>query len=524
MPAERISMRKIREALRLRHAGNLSYQQIAQSLRISISTAHSYIKIAEAAGLSWPLPADFDELELEQRLFAKEYKIKAKPPLIKPDFEMIHRELQHKGVTLQLLWDEYSADDRQHSYGYAQFCYLYRQWRGHLKASLRQTHRAGEKLFVDYAGQTVAIIEAETNEVKQAQIFVAVLGASNYTYAEATWTQQLPDWIGAHVRALNFFGGVMEIIVPDNLKAGVSRACRYEPDLNPTYAEFAEYYGCAIIPTRPRKPKDKAKVEFGVQLVERWILARLRHQTFFSLTGLNAAIERLLSDLNQRPFKRLPGSRLSQFNTLDRPALKPLPAQPYLYAEWRKARVGLDYHLEIDGHHYSVPHALLRRQLDVRLTATTVECFYHRRRVASHPRSHQVGGQTTLLEHMPRAHRIYREWSPKSLREWGATIGFHTQQVVEHLLRSQPHPECGFRSCLGIVSLAKQYGEERLEAACRRALAVDAVTRNSLAAMLRQGLDRLPLPETGEVSITALTPPHENIRGAAYYQQTGSPT
>lgn len=518
MPAERISMRKIREALRLRHSAQLSYQQIADSLQISISTAHCYINIAQAAGLSWPLPEEMDDAALEQRLFPRDSSAKNIPPLLEPDFAAIHRELQRKGVTLQLLWEEYRDGARTAAYSYAQFCHLYRHWRGHLKASLRQTHRAGEKLFIDYAGQTVPITDPATGEIHQAQIFVAVLGASNYAYAEASWTQQLSDWINSQVRALSFIGGVPELLIPDNLKAGVSRACIYEPDLNPTYAEFAQHYNCAVLPARPRKPKDKAKVEAGVQVCERWILARLRHQTFFSLAALNLAISKLLSDLNSRPFKRLPGSRLSQFLALDRPALKPLPAQPYIYSEWRRVRVGLDYHLEIDGHFYSVPHPLIRQQIDVRLTATTIEAFHRRQRVASHPRATQIGGQTTSLEHMPRAHRLYREWSPKSLLAWATGLGPHTHQVVEHLLTSQPHPECGFRSCLGLLALAKRYGAERLEAACRRAILTSALTRNSIAAMLKQGLDQIPLPEAEAPASKITTHWHENIRGATYYQ------
>jgi transposase len=372
-------------------------------------------------------------------------------------------------------------------------------------------------MFVDYCGPTIPIVDPMTGEIRDAQIFVAVLGASNYTYAEATFTQQLPDWIGSNVRAYEFFGGVPRLAVLDNLKSGVNKADRFEPALSRTYAEMLEHYDTAALPTRPKKPRDKAKVEVGVQIVERWILARLRKLTFFSLHDLNAAIRPLLDQLNHKPFKKLPGSRYSQFEALDKPALKPLPARAYEYAEWKKARPHIDYHIEIDSHYYSVPHSLIKRQLDVRITATAIECFLNNRRVAVHPRSDRKGGHSTITEHMPKSHRAHLEWTPDRFLNWAVTIGPYTRDLVEHLLTNRPHPEMGFRSCLGLLSLEKRFGKERLEAASERALALSAPTRLSVLSILEKGLDSQPLP--GSESEAAATPlVHENVRGAAYYQ------
>lgn len=370
-------------------------------------------------------------------------------------------------------------------------------------------------MFVDYCGPTVPIIDRVSGEVRRANIFVAVLGASNYTYAEATLTQQLHDWTGSHVRAFEFFGGVTRLVVPDNLKSGVTKACRFEPALSRTYAEMLEHYDTTALPARPYKPRDKAKVEVGVQIVERWVLARLRKMTFFSLADLNAAIRQLLDALNNKPFKKLPGSRHSQFEALERTVLKPLPIRAYEYAEWKKARVNLDYHIEIGGHYYSVPHSLIKRQLDVRITATSIECFLNNQRVAVHPRSDRKGDQSTIVEHMPKSHRAHREWSPDRFLNWATTIGPHTRDLVDHLLTNRPHPEMGFRSCLGLLSLEKRFGNERLEAACHHALALSSPTRMSVLSILEKGLDSQPLPES-EAAATPLV--HENVRGAAYYQ------
>ena len=512
MPAQRISMRKIREILRLVHEGRLSLRQVATCLSLSRDTINKTLTRARAAGLSWPLPEGLDEARLEALLYPpREALPKGERPV--PDWQVIYHELKRKGVTLQLLWEEYKLRHPD-GYQYSRFSELYRNWRRGIDVVMRQEHRAGEKLFVDYAGQTVEVADVATGEVRQAQIFVAVLGASNYTYVEATWTQSLPDWIASHRRAFAFFGGVPEIVVPDNLKAGVHHPHRYEPDLNPTYQDLAEHYGTAIIPTRTASPRDKSKVEVGVQIVERWILARLRHRRFLSLQELNEAIAELLDELNRRPFKKLDGCRLALFDTLDRPALRPLPSSPYVYAEWRKARVNVDYHVEADAHYYSVPHQYVRRQVDLRITATTVECFYRGKRIASHARSMRRGRHTTQRVHMPASHRFYADWTPERMITWAAKTGPATARLVERIIASRAHPQQGYRTCLGILRLGEAHGADRLEAAAERALAIGALSYRSLASILKLRLEERPLDTTHEY-----VPPvrHENIRGADYY-------
>jgi transposase len=433
-----------------------------------------------------------------------------------PDFHEVHKELQsRKNVTLNLLWQEYKEQNPD-GYQYSWYCHKYREWAARLDVVMRHEHRAGEKMFVDYAGQTVDVIDGETGEIQKAQIFVAVLGASNYTYAEATLSQQVEDWIGSHVRALSFFGGVTEAIVPDNLRSGVSRVCRYEPDINPTYHDFANHYQTVVLPARVRKPRDKAKAEAGVLLVERWILARLRRHTFFSLAELNKVIGELLTVLNAKPFKKLPGSRQSCFAELDQPALKPLPVAPYEIAHWKKAMVHLDYHVEVEGHYFSVPYTLIKKQLEIRYTRTTVECFYRNQRVASHLRNLVRGRHTTIKEHMPPKHQKYSEWNPERFIRWAAKIGPQTKVLTETLLVQRAHPQQAYRTLLGILRLGKTYGEQRLEAACDRALHINALSYRSIESILKNGLDQKPLQRT-ENSIPVQ---HSNIRGANYYDQT----
>lgn len=505
-------MRKIKEVLRLHLELGLGLRQIGRSLHIPHSTVREYLDRAASAGLGWPLPEELSDTQLEQRLFPPAPCIPAKDrPL--PQWAEIHTELKRKGVTLTLLWEEYRSQ-YPGGYQYSRFCDLYRDWCGKLTTSMRQIHKAGEKMFVDYAGHTLPIVDRSTGEIREAQIFVAVLGASSYTFAEATRSQALADWIGSHTRALSFFGGVPQIIVPDNLKSGVTKPCRFDPDINPTYNDLALHYGTAVIPGRVRKPKDKAKAEVAVQVVERWILARLRNRTFFSLAEANAAIAELLEDLNSRPFKKLPGSRRQAFEALDQPALRPLPETPYEFAEWLKARVNIDYHIEVLGHYYSVPYQLLKQQLGVRLTATTVECFHKDKRVASHPRSALKGRHSTLAEHMPKAHQEYAGWDAKRLIGWAATAGADTAALVEKILASRAHPQQGFRAALGLMRLGKLHGNNRLEAASKRALLSGATSYKSVASILEKGLDRQPLPEP---KAPAAPISHPNTRGANYY-------
>ncbi len=508
-------MRKIKEVLRLHFEKGFSTRQIARSLDISRSTIREYLDRAEQAAVSWPLSSELDETTLEYRLFPSTCPVPQEKRQM-PSPEYLHQELKRKGVTLQLLWEEYK-ERYPEGYQYSQFCRIYHQWTEKLDPCLRQVYKAGEKLFVDYAGQTMEITDSETGEIREAQIFVATLGASNYTFAEATLSQGLPSWIQSHVHAFEFFQGVPEILIPDNLRDAVTRSCRYEPDLNATYRELAEHYGAVIIPARVKKARDKAKVESGVLQVERWILAPLRHRTFFTLAELNEAIAKQVEFLNNRPFEEIEGTRRSLFETLDKPALNPLPAHRYVFAEWSKSKVNIDYHIEVDHHYYSVPYQLIHARLDVRLTSTTLEAFFKGRRVALHRRSYIKGRHTTLKEHMPKAHQKYLEWTPSRLLRWAGRMGPKTQKLLAHILESRPHPEQGYRSCLGVLRLGKRYSAERLEAACARALAFKAYSYKNVESILKNGLDQQPLVDASPQPRLPLLE-HDNLRGKEYYQ------
>jgi transposase len=511
----RLSVRKIKEVLRLHDEKRFSTRQIAESLSIGRSTVQDYLYRSERAGLNWSLAADLDETSLERQLYPLAPCVTQEKRQM-PSMEYLYQELKKKGVTLQLLWHEYKEANPD-GYQYSRFCYHYQQWVQKLDLCLRQEYRAGEKLFVDYAGQTMEIADPETGEIQEVQIFVATLGASNYTFAEPTLSQGLSSWIQSHVHAFEFFGGVPEILVPDNLKSAVRGPCRYEPDLNATYRELAEHYGAVIIPARVAKPKDKAKVESGVLQVEHWVLAPLRNRTFFSLSELQEAIAEKLEALNNRPFQKLQSTRRILFETLEKPLLKPLPVHPYVFAEWKCARVNIDYHIEVDHHYYSVPYPLVHEKLDVRFTDTSVEVFSKGRRVASHRRSYRQGAHTTLREHMPKSHQRYLEWTPSRLIRWAGQIGPHTQNLVACILENRPHPEQGFRSCLGLLRLRKTYSPERLEAACARALQMKAYSYKNVDSILKNGLDRQPLtPASSQTPLPLLE--HENLRGREYYQ------
>jgi transposase len=514
MSAERIAMHRIKELLRLKYECALSFERIARALKVSKGVVAKYVKAAQVAGLDWPQLQQMDDEALERRLSLRHGR-GAGHGHVMPDFAHVHRELKRNGVTLALLWEEYRQAQGEAAYQYSRFCELYREYVKRLKRSMRQTHRAGEKLFVDFAGDTVPIIDAGSGEIRRAHIFVAVLGASNYTYACATAAETQADWLGGIGRALNFIGGVPELIVPDNPRALIGEADRYDPKLQRAVAEFAAHYGSVILPARPYRPQDKAKVEVGVQIVQRWILARVRHRRFFALAELNAAIAELIEDLNCRAFRKLPGCRRSAFETLDRPALRALPATAFQLAQWKKCKVNIDYHIEVDEHFYSVPHALVREQIDVRVTSASIECFVRGKRVAAHIRSHRRGVHTTLPEHMPAAHRAHAEWSPGRMLNWATTIGPRTGDVVRYQLESRPHPEQGYRACLGLMRLARHYGKQRLEAACTRAVALGALRYRSVASILKAGLDRQQLPEPAQPELSL--PPHGNVRGSTYY-------
>jgi transposase len=513
MPARRLSMRKIREVLRLKFELGLENRRIARSCRIPHSSVGNYVKRTRQAGLGWPLPEGLDDETLERRLFPVDERAPedSKPP---PDFDWIHEELRrHKHVTLQLLWQEYKQVYPE-GYQYSRYCELYGRWKSKLDLVLRQDYRGGDKLFVDHAGQTLALTDPGTGRIQEAYLFVATLGASNYTYAEATERRDLAAWIGSHDRALAFIGGVPKVVVPDNWKTGVTDPCFYEPELNPTYREWAEHYGTVVIPARVAKARDKAKVENGVLVVERWILAALRKRAFFSITEVNQAVRELLVKLNNRRFRKLDTTRARLFEEVDRPALKPLPEQPYPFRTWKKVRVHPDYHVEIDRHYYSVPHHYVHERLEARIGEKTIEIFRCGLRVALHVRSFAAGRHTTLAEHRPPQHRNL-EWTSDRMIARGKAVGPATAEVLQRIMASRPHPELGYRSCMGVLRLGQRYTNERLEAACRRALCVNTCSYRSIRSILSTGLDRQP------VESAAASPAHEtthpNVRGASYY-------
>jgi len=510
-------MRKIREILRLRYEAGMAYRGIANALNIGYGTVVDYLNRAERAGLGWPIPEGLVERDLGRLLFPTQ-AVSGQRRFTEPDFATVCVELKGKGVTKLLLWQEYRQQHADDGYSYAQFCHRYRVWLGCQRRSMRQLHRAGEKLFVDYCGPTMAIVNPDTGECRQAQVFVAVLGASNYTFACASWSQKQADWLQAHVKAFEYFGGVPELIVPDNLKSAVRKTHRYDPDINPSYQQLASHYQCAIVPARPYKPKDKSKAEVGVQIVERWIMARLRHRTFFTLASLNQAIRGLLEDLNQRPFKKLPGTRHSQFEQLDKPVLRALPAQPYRYAHIKKARVHIDYHIEYDKHYYSVPHPLVKQEVEVQATDRTVAIYRYGQRIASHARSYRQGAHSTCQEHMPNAHRAMHDWSPQRFLNWAGDIGPETRELVSCLLQEKRHIEQSYRRVLALLSNAKKYGRERLNSACGRALLIGSPTRSSVESILKQGLDKVPMESPDNAVQDELSlDHHENVRGEDYY-------
>lgn len=508
MPAKRIAMRKIRDILRLRRAAGLSIRQISVSTKISVGAIQKLLVKADGLKLGWPLPPELSDPQLA-RLFYPDADTRVSRRFQVPDWSVVHQELKRKGVTKQLLWEEYTQKYPNRCYSYSQFCDRYRHWRGKQKRSMRQIHKAGEKCFVDYCGQTVPVVCADTGEIRPAQVFVAVLGASNYTFAEATGTQSLPDWLGSHVRAFEYFGGSTAIVVPDNLRSGVSRACRYDPDLNPSYQQWAEHYQVAVVPARPYKPRDKAKAEVGVQIVERWILARLRHHTFFSLAELNQCIRAVLEELNEKPFKQLPGNRRQAFEQLDKPALQPLPRHPYRYVDIKPVKVNIDYHVQYQRHHYSVPHQYVGERLELHASDALITLYCRQQTIASHPRHYQPG-TTTEPTHMPTRHHKHLQWTPGRLKNWADDIGPEVLTWVSSQLRAKAHPEQAYRVCLGLLNLSRAYPRERLEAACRIANKAGLSRLKQVKSILKSNRDRLP--EQLDLD-TELPQDHENIRG-----------
>jgi transposase len=509
-------MRKLREVLRLRFELKLGYQQIGRSCSIGVSTVHKYLKRAEAAGITWPIPGDWDEARVDAAVFPRREPTIAEtnPARTPPDFAAIHEQLRgSKYVTLQLLWEEYRQANPD-GYRYSRFCELYQRWHSKLDVVLRQEHTAGEKMFVDWAGATIPVYDPHTGQAWQAPLFVATLGASSYTFAGCTRDQQMESWLRMHVRAFEHFGGIPALTVPDNTKTGVTKAHRYDPDLNPTYYNFALHCGFGIVPARPYKPRDKAKVENAVQVAQRWIVAALRHHKFFSLEELNLAIRELLTKLNNRPFRKRDGSRASVFAAIDKPALKPLPVEPFDLSQWSRARVNIDYHVSFDANLYSVPYNLVHELVEIRSTPTTVEILHKGTRVASHLRSRGRGQNITIEEHRPKSHRAHLEWTPSRMVHWAETIGPNTARLFERIMNDWPHPEMGYRGCLGIIRLAEKYSAQRVEAASERALLSNACRYKSVESILKNSLDQVPPSSPPPTS----TPPHDNIRGAEYFE------
>lgn len=519
MSARPISVRKLKEILRCKYQGKLTHRQIALSLSISASTVSYYVNRAAQLGITdWPLAPIWDDVTLE-RAFLKTVAVHKTQHKPLPNWAGVYQELKapgRKGVTLELLWQEYAERSPEQHYSYNHFCRLYKEWAAVLQPSMRQTHLAGEKLFVDYCGQTMPIVDPDTGEMTcRAQIFVAVLGASNYTFAEATRSQQLEDWIMSHKRAFEFFGGVPQLVVPDCLKSAVSVARNTDPDLNPTYQMLAAHFGTAIMPARPRKPKDKSKAEVGVQVVTRWILAVLRHEVFHSLAHLNQRIAELLIKLNNKPFQKLPGCRSSLFNELDAPALQPLPRFPYEYTKIQRVLAGKDYHVDIEKHYYSVPYALVGKRLEAHIRAQTIVIYHHGQVVAEHPRSHRKGQHTCDMAHMPDHHKVMLEWSPERLLKWAASIGIYTQQWVQETLAHAAHPALAVRPCLSLLGQSETYSKARLEAACLRGHLTGANRLHNIRAILKNGLEYQPMPTVKHDPLKALV--HDNVHGESYF-------
>lgn len=510
-------MRKIREVLRLSLGHGCSRQSIAQSVGIARSTVAEYLYRSEAAGLSWPLPPEVSDEDLNRLLFSPCFA-KATASRSAPDWAALHAEHLKRGVTLLLLWKEYKQSNPD-GYGYSRFADLYNQWKGSTDLRMLQHHAPGEKLFLDFAGLKMPVTDALTGEIREVQIFCSAMGASHRIFVRAVESQSLKDWLSVLEQALTFYGALPQVLVPDNLKAGVKRADRYEPELNPSFAEFARHYGLVVSPARPYKPRDKAKVESGVLQTERWILAPLRNRTFFSLEELNEALAEQLNELDCRVMKGPELSRRELFAQVDLPAMRPLPEVRYRFAEWKQAKIGPDYHIEHEGHRYSVPHTLVRKRVDVRIDANSVEIFHEGKRIWGHPRSLSRRGFTTEADHMPKSHREFAEWTPERIERWAAETGGNTRIVVGAMMEGRAHAQTAFRPCLGVISLGQRYGPDRLEAACTRAVRYRAFSYRAVKTILAKGLDREETPEPAAPASLV----HSNLRGAAYYAQGETP-
>ena len=500
-----LTMRKIKEILRLKWVVGLSDRQTGASLKIAHSTVGEYVKRAERAGLDWSQAENMTETELKDRLFpVKKSDPEASP---QPDWQQIEVELQSRGVTRMLLWQEYITAHPD-GYGYSQFCEHYRRWgKTQEKPVLRIPKKMGEEAQVDYAGQTMAVIDPKSGEIIKVQIFVGVLSASGLIYAEAHLSQSLPNWLRAHVRMFGFFGGTPRILRIDNLKAGVSKPNFYEPDLNPTYHELSVHYGVAVIPARVARPRDKGLGENAVLQVERWVLAPLRKERFFSLHDLNQAIKKRLAWLNGRERTNKAPSRRTVFEQHEKDTLQPLPAYSFDYLEIKQAKVHIDYHVSFEKHKYSVPHKYTRQIVLIRASERLVEIYHHDQRIACHVRCNKRG-YSTEQEHMPANHRWYLDWTPQRFTRWAQQIGPSTETLIAAVLESRRHPEQGYRTCLGILKLADP---DILEAACKLALDRGVYSYRAIKRLIETKKDVLEANSQPETAV------HEHIRGQEYY-------
>ncbi len=515
MPKKRVKMRKLREVFRLKFEERRKHREIATACKISPGTVSDMVCRFGEAGLEWP--TKLSDEELENALYSSSAStVKETESRPVPDWNEVHRELQNPKVhlTLHQLWKEYKQQNPENHYSYSSFCEQYKSWANKLEPVMRQTHKFGEKCFVDFAGDRLPIIDPDTGEVREAEIFVATLGASNYLYCDVCWSQDLPNWLRMHVNLMDYLKGCPAVLVPDNLKAGVTKACYYEPSVNISYEELGKHYGVAIIPTRVAKPKDKAKVEGGVLIVEREILAPLRKRTFVGLCEAREALWEKLEEVNSRPFQKLEGSRRELFEKYEKPELRPLPKYRFDEGIWLQAKVHIDYHIQVKGHYYSVPYSYIGRRLEVRLTSSTVTAFWQSERIASHKRNFKKSGHTTLDEHMPEHHRRQKDWTPAKVASWAESIGPETHALVSGILARRRHPEQGVRACLGVMSLRRKFNAERLERACRRAVLAGAFSYQSVDSILKKNLDSQPLPEAKPQRPIGH---HENVRGSAYY-------
>ncbi len=512
MATERVAMHRLKEILRQKLVHKRSHRDVEKAVGVSVGLVSKIVKQAETLGLTAEDIDALDEKELESRFYGVRTPKDIERPL--PDPAEIHVELRRVGVTLHLLHMEY-LEKFPNGFQYSKFCNVYREWLAKRAPTMRQTHVGGDKTFVDYSGKKPHIVDPETGEIREVELYVAVLGASNYTFAEATYTQQVADFVASTVQAFAFFGGVSRAIVPDQLKSAVIVSNRYEPGIQRSFDELGRHYGTTILPARPGSPRDKAKVEVAVQVAQRWILARLRNQVFHTLGDLNARIRELNADLNARPMRLYKASRIELFERLEKPALRTLPTDAFEHAAWKKAKLNVDYHIAYDNHFYSAPHSLIHEEIWVRATSTTIEVFHRGARVASHPRSYVHFRHTTVTAHMPMAHQKHTEWTPSRIQGWAGTIGPMTEELTRAILAERHHPEHGYRSCLGLFRLAKRYGHDRLEAACARALGVSARSYRNVESILKNGLDRAPALDSASPTNSGVV--HENVRGRDYY-------